>query len=131
MSDPAPAQTPSVPRILVVDPDERIRESLAGLIGIGRRCAVVGSAGQPAEALAFVYNHAPDVVVVDPRLPDLTEGRAFIGHLRASAPKVRIVVMGSDLEGSLGVEVDAVIRKTFRPHELIEAICRAAVGIRA
>jgi DNA-binding NarL/FixJ family response regulator len=128
MTDPAPAQMPSVPRILVVDPDERIRESLAGLIGIGQRCAVVGSAGQPDEALAFVRSHAPDVVVLDPRLPDLNDGRALIGSLRATAPGVRVVVMGSDFEGSLGADVDAVIRKTFRPRELIEAICRAAVA---
>jgi CheY-like chemotaxis protein len=125
------ARTPSPqPRVLVVDPDERIRESLAGLLGIGHRCVVVGSAGHPASALAQIAADLPDVVVLDPRLPDLTDGRAFVARLREIAPGIRIVVMGADLEQALD-GVDAVIRKTYRPRELIEAICHAAVAVHA
>jgi DNA-binding NarL/FixJ family response regulator len=126
MTQATPISRDPQPRVLVVDPDERIRESLAGLLGIGDRCIVVGSAGHPTLALAMIAADLPDVVVLDPRLPDLNDGRAFIARLREIAPEVRIVVMGADLEQSLD-GVDAVIRKTYRPRELIEAICRAAV----
>jgi DNA-binding NarL/FixJ family response regulator len=131
MTDASPDQPTSLPRVLVVDSDERIRGSLAGLLLIGKRCVVIGSAGHPAAALALVETDPPDIVVLDPRLPDLTDGRAFIGQLRDVAPAVRVVVMGLDLEHSLGVDVDAVIRKTFRPRELIEAICAVAQVARA
>jgi DNA-binding NarL/FixJ family response regulator len=129
MTSATPDPSPTTPRILVVDPDERVRESLAGLISIGERCIVVGSAGHPAEALAFVRAHAPDVVVLDPRLPDLAAGATLISDLRASAPHLCVVVMTSDPEGHLGITADAIVRKTFRPRELIEAICQAAIGI--
>lgn len=126
MTQATPNPPSPQPRVLVVDPDERIRESLAGLLGIGRRCVVVGSAGHPSSALALIASDLPDVVVLEPRLPDLDDGRAFITRLREIAPGIRIVVMGVDLGQSLD-GVDAVIRKTYRPRELIEAICRAAV----
>jgi DNA-binding NarL/FixJ family response regulator len=131
MTEPQPATPPAGPRVLVVDRDERVRESLAGLLGIGHRCIVVGSAGHPDTAIALIDRDAPDVVVIDPRLPDLTEGRAFIARVRESTPGVRIVVMGTDHERSLGDGVDAFIRKTFRPGELIEAICAAAAAVRS
>ena len=63
-------------RVLVVDADDRVRESLAGLLAIGDRVLVVGSAGQAATALALVREHRPDVVVVDPRLPEVDGGLA-------------------------------------------------------
>src|SRR3954463_13630530 len=43
MTDAAPTTGPL--RVLLVDPDERVRESLAGLLCIGHRCVVIGAAG--------------------------------------------------------------------------------------
>lgn len=128
MSDPSNA-TPDPLRVLVVDPDDRIRESLTRLLPIGGRCAVVGSAGQPDSALALAASMVPDVVVVDCRIPDLPADQGFFERLRVVAPDVRIVVLtwtdagGSrtDLPGA-----DAYIRKTFRPQELIDAVVNAA-----
>jgi DNA-binding NarL/FixJ family response regulator len=128
MTDRNPDPVSATPRILVVDSDERVRESLAGLLGIGSRCRVVGSAGHATAALAFIRSHTPDVVVVDPRMPELSDGRAFIATLRDVSPETRIVVMGTDHERSVGDAADAFIRKTFRPRELIEAICAAAAA---
>jgi DNA-binding NarL/FixJ family response regulator len=131
MTDTQPTTPTAGLRVLVVDRDERVRESLAGLLVIGQRCTVIGSAGHPAAAIALIERDEPDVVVLDPRLPDLTEGRAFIARVRREAPGVRIVVMGTDHDRSLGDDVDVFIRKTFRPRELIEAICAAASAVRA
>ena len=41
-------------RVLVVDADERVRESLAGLLAIGGHVVVVGTAGDPGSALDLV-----------------------------------------------------------------------------
>jgi DNA-binding NarL/FixJ family response regulator len=124
MTELPPNQPDGRLRILVVDADERVRESLAGLLGIGQRCVVVGSAGHPAAALALIAADPPDIVMLDPRLPDVAEGRAFIAQVRLIAPTVRVILMGSvdpaasdDLAGA-----HAVIRKTFRPRELQDAI---------
>ena len=76
-------------------------------------------------ALEMVTSLRPDVVVVDPRLPDVEHGLDFIRRLRAMAPSIRIVVMGTaDRDGhpTAVSGADAFIRKTFRPNELISAI---------
>jgi two-component system NarL family response regulator len=116
-------------RVLVVDSDDRIRESLSRLLPIGGRCVVVGSAGQPAAALELAASMVPDVVVVDSRIPDLEADEGFIHRLRSVAPHVRIVVLNwSDAEATrIGLAgADVYTRKTFRPQELIDVVVNAA-----
>jgi DNA-binding NarL/FixJ family response regulator len=128
-----PAPDPATPhadplRVLVVDADDRVRESLTGLLAIGGRVAVVGGAGQPGDALDLALATHPDVVIVDPRLPDVDAGTAFIGRLREVVPETRILAMSwSDrLEnGGIDCGADGFVRKTFRPAELIAAIVAA------
>lgn len=127
MHDPAPDGASRL-RVFVVDPDERVRESLAGLLAIGDRVVVVGAAGDPDTALELVTAAQPDVVVVDPRLPGLDRGRAFIGRVRRAAPGVCVVVLSlsETLDpGYLDCDADGFVRKTFRPSELVEAILSA------
>jgi DNA-binding NarL/FixJ family response regulator len=115
--------------VLVVDADDRVRESLTGLLGIGTQVVVVGSAGLAGDALDLAESAAPDVVIVDPRLPEVDAGLAFITKLRARAPLVRVLVMSwtEGLEHSaLAERADGFVRKTFRPSELVAAILAAA-----
>ena len=115
-------------RVLVVDSDDRVRESLTGLLAIGGRCMVVASAGHVGAALDLAIDHRPDVVVVDPRLPDIAEGMAFVARLRVLQPDVRILAMSwSDtLESAMRESgADGFIRKTFRPTELVAAVLAA------
>ena len=119
-------------RVLVVDADERVRESLAGLLSIGGHVHVVGTAGDPGAALALISSTDPDIVMVDPRLPDVDRGLGLIGRLRASAPDVRILVMSwsDSLEDGLATcGADGFVRKTFRPGELFAAIQAAGVSL--
>jgi DNA-binding NarL/FixJ family response regulator len=128
MNDPR-IEIPPPLKVLVVDADERVRESLAGLLGIGSRCVVVGSAGHTGQALALMTQFRPDVIVVDPRLPEVDGGRAFIARAREVAPTVRVLVMSwSDAfeDDAICAAADAFIRKTFRPRELVDAVLSAA-----
>lgn len=128
MTDPSIAG-PAPLRCLVVDPDDRIRESLARLLSIGGRCLCVGSAGLPDTALDLAASMSPDVVMLDSRLSELDAGPSLIASLRRAHPDVRIVVLNwSDSTAPApGLEgADAYIRKTFRPHELIDAVVNAA-----
>ena len=128
MTDPS-ISAKAVLRVLVVDPDDRIREGLARLMPIGGRCLVVGSAGQPDAALDLAVSMSPDIVMLDSRLSELDPGHNLIARLRARRPGVRIVVLNwsESAEPLPGLEgADAYIRKTFRPRELIEAVLNAA-----
>ena len=119
-------------RVVLVDADERVRESLAGLLCIGDQLCIVGSAGQADPAIDLVLATEPDIVVLDPRLPEPEAGLSFIRRLRALAPEVRILVMSgmdpseqADLVGS----ADGFIRKTFRPSDLVAAVIAAALPL--
>jgi len=120
MAEPAPSATPL--RVVLVDPDECVRESLSGLLGIGDRCVVVGSAGTADAAIRLATDVAPDVFVIDPRLPGSDAGAALIARLREVVPSTRVLVL--NWSGADGQEcgADAYARKTFRPHELIDAV---------
>ena len=127
MTDPAFGSDRRL-RILVVDADDRVRESLTGLLAIGDHLQVVGSSGLPGPALDLAAQHRPDVVIVDPRLPEMDGGLAFIAGLRASCPDVRILAMSwSDALERPAIDggAHAFLRKTFRPTELIAAIVAA------
>ena len=123
-----PVRTNGPLRILVVDADDRVRESLTGLLAIGDRLLVIGSSGQAGAALDLAADHHPDVVIVDPRLPEMEGGLHFIAKLRAKCPDVRILAMSwSDTHEQPALDGGAhgFLRKTFRPAELIAAIVAA------
>lgn len=112
-------------RVLVVDADDRVRESLTGLLTIGGRVTVIGSASHPTTALELAMERTPDVVVVDPRLPEADGGMAFIARLRAHLPSVRILAMcWSDTFEAPSIQsgADGFVRKTFRPNDLVAAV---------
>src|SRR5918993_201522 len=116
-------------RVLVVDADDRVRESLTGLLAIGDQVIVVGSSGLAGPALDLAAECEPDIVIVDPRLPEVEGGLTFIAAVRSACPDARILAMSwSDAleSAALGGGAHAFVRKTFRPAELIAAILAAA-----
>ena len=119
-------------RVVVVDADDRVRESLAGLLCIGGHLIVVGSAGQTAAAIDLVLETQPDIVILDPRLPEVEAGLTLIRRLRQAAPGVRILVT-SGVDAFEGVDLvrcaDGFVRKTYRPSDLVAAVIAAAVPL--
>ena len=76
--------------ILVVDDDETVRETLADFfdsLGYVVRSAATATAGRQAAA-----EHAPDVVLVDLRLPDAS-GLTLLEALRADDPELGLIVL--------------------------------------
>jgi DNA-binding NarL/FixJ family response regulator len=99
-----------------------VRESLAGLLRIGQRCLVIGSAGTADAAVRLAQDSTPDVVVIDPRLPGANSGATLITRLREVAPTARVLVLNWSDTADQSTGADAYVRKTFRPHELIDAV---------
>jgi DNA-binding NarL/FixJ family response regulator len=83
---------------------------------------VVGSAGTADAAVLLAQEAMPDVVVVDPRLPGIDSGAALITRLREVAPTARVLVLDWSDTADQTSGADAYVRKTFRPHELIDAV---------
>ncbi len=122
--------TPPTPvRILIVDGDRRVRQSMAGLIELADGIESAGATGDPASVLDLVAACRPDVVLVDPRLPDVDSGLALIEALHEGCPDVLIVAMScaDSLEHPvLGRGADAFVAKGGHTEELIDAVIRAA-----
>jgi len=134
MSSPLTRSTPlPARRILVVDADHRVRDSLAGLIALADGVEVVGAASEAAEAIAAVRRTHPDIVVIDPRLPELEAGLALIPAMHRVQPAALVLVMGwsQSLEpAALAVGAGGFICKTDDPVGVVEAVLGAAHAAR-
>jgi DNA-binding NarL/FixJ family response regulator len=131
---PAPSTSDGHVRVVIVDADDLVCQTVAALVGIGGRIDVVGIAGAPGQALEVILTTGPDVVLVDPRLPDLPGGLAFIRQLHAAAPATRVLVICSPEflgEAASAEGVDSAMRKTYRPDDLTAAIVAASRSISA
>jgi DNA-binding NarL/FixJ family response regulator len=118
-------------RILVVDADHRVRESFAGLIALVDGIEVVGTTGRPPEAMAALRRKHPDIVVIDPRLPELEVGLALVGAMHRARPDVRVLVLGwSGEHEQLAVDAgaDGFICKSADPVTVVEAVLAVALA---
>ena len=132
MSASTRATLPRSPRVVIVDADRRVQQSLADLLGVTGEVRVVGRAGDVRGALELVQQELPDVVLVDPRLPDVEAGLALVAGLARAWPSMRVVMTGwSDTEGHvpLGSSESAYVTKSASPEQFAAAIVDACSPI--
>ena len=114
-------RSPHLPRVLVVDDDRAVRESLRRSLEFNGYD--VHLAGDGAEALAGIGSVAPDVVVMDVMMPRL-DGLDATRALRAAGNDVPILVLtardavGDRVEG-LDAGADDYLTKPFALQELL------------
>ena len=132
MSASARSTLPRSPRVVIVDADRRVQQSLADLLGVTGEVRVVGGAGDVRAALELVEQELPDVVLVDPRLPDVEAGLALVAGLARAWPSMRVVMTGwSDTEGHapLGSTETAYVSKSATPEQFAAAIVLACGSV--
>jgi two-component system, OmpR family, response regulator MprA len=109
------------PRVLVVDDDKAVRESLRRSLEFNGYDVVLASDG--AEALAAIAAHDPDVVVMDVMMPRL-DGLEATKALRQAGNDLPILVLtardavGDRVEG-LDAGADDYLTKPFALQELL------------
>lgn len=83
-------------RVVLADDDVLLREGLASLL-IRSGFEVVGQAGDASELLALAREHAPELVVVDIRMPptDSTEGLEAARVIREELPETGILLLSA------------------------------------
>ena len=81
-------------RVFLVDDHEMVRRGVADLLDEEPDLTVVGQASSVSEALARVPALAPDVVVLDVRLPD-GNGVELCRELRSRLPELRCLMLTS------------------------------------
>jgi CheY-like chemotaxis protein len=117
-----------MPRLLLVDDDGDGLE-IRRLI-FEREGYQVSTATGAGTARSAFASDAPEIVVLDLRLPDAQDGLALIREFRAHGPGVRIVVLSgwtADLHGRPEAAMaDAVLAKPVRSEKLIRALAKPA-----
>jgi serine/threonine-protein kinase PknK len=94
MADAAPAT-----RVVLADDDVLLREGLASLLDRSG-FEVVGQAGDGRSLLELVDEHAPDLAIVDIRMPptNTTEGLDAAQRIHEDAPETAILVLSAHVE---------------------------------
>jgi DNA-binding NarL/FixJ family response regulator len=119
-------------QILIVDDHPVVREGLAGMLAGQTDFAVVALAANGAEGVTLFEQHAPDVVLMDLRMPVL-DGVAAIQQIREKRPSARILVLttyDSDADIVRAIEAGATgyLLKDAPREELFRSIRAAAQG---
>lgn len=129
-----PREGESVPtvRLLIVDDHDMFAQSLRMALSTEPDFVVVGTAPTLARARAMIVSEAPDVVLLDHRLPDGL-GVDSITELKGLRPAAKIVVLTAAAEDQMLVTATEAgcagfILKTSPLDELVAAVRTAAAG---
>jgi DNA-binding NarL/FixJ family response regulator len=112
--------------VLIVDDHPVVRRGLRVLLEVQDGMTVAGETGDGATALALAAEHAPDVILLDLKLPGM-DGIAVLAELKARDSAARVLVLTSATEpasASLAVRSGAagVLYKDVDPDALVHAI---------
>jgi DNA-binding NarL/FixJ family response regulator len=118
-------------RVLIVDDDPLVRAALRMLLH-GDGIEVVGEAGDGAEAVVRVGTCAPDVVLMDLRMPGV-DGITATAQIRAGAAPPEVVVLTTfdaddHVVQALRAGAGGFLLKDTPPADIIAAVHRAAAG---
>jgi DNA-binding NarL/FixJ family response regulator len=126
----AAVPVPTSPSVIIIDADRRIRQSLSDVLRLAGGVQVLGSAGDVRAALELMERYHPDVVVVDPRLPDAPAGIALLSGIRLAWPGTRIVLTGwVGAESQLPGPDLAFVAKSAPAEEFVSAVLEACCTV--
>jgi DNA-binding NarL/FixJ family response regulator len=119
-------------RLLIVDDHPIMRDGLRGVFSDDADFEVVGEAGDGAEALALAPRLAPDVILMDLRMP-VMGGVEAIAQLRASGHPARVLILttyDTDRDVLPAIEAGATgyLLKDAPRDELLRAVRAAHAG---
>jgi DNA-binding NarL/FixJ family response regulator len=121
-----------VTRVLIADDDALMRAGLVELLAADPQIEIVGQAATGRQAVEQARRLAPEVVLMDVRMPDL-DGIAATGELARAAPSVRVLILTTFEQddyifGALRAGASGFLLKRARPEELLAAVHTIAAG---
>lgn len=121
-------------RILIVDDHPVVRAGLTSMLGTQAELQVIGSASSGEEALAMIQRDAPDVVLLDLRMPGLN-GIDMLVATKKSGSQVRAIILTSyetdeDIYRAVQAGAQGYLLKDTPFKEMLEAIRAVNAGKR-
>jgi DNA-binding NarL/FixJ family response regulator len=119
-------------RVLIVDDDDLMRSALQMMLAVDDGIAVVAEAADGHSGVESAREHAPDVVLMDVRMPGL-DGIKATCRLLAAAPETRVVILTTFEDdryvfGALKAGASGFLLKRISPEELVAAVHTIAAG---
>lgn len=121
-------------RVMIVDDHPVVRAGIRALLANEPDLAVVGEAGDGAQAIAIYDGLSPDVLLMDLRMPNL-DGISAIRAIIGTHPRARVVALttyegDADIHRALEAGACGYLLKNTLAHELAGAVRSAASGRR-
>jgi DNA-binding NarL/FixJ family response regulator len=129
--------------VLIADDHPVVRQGLAVLFEVQDGITLVGQASDGAEAVRLTHELAPDVLLLDLKLPGL-DGMGVLARLQADGSRTRVLVLTS-ASGSAGphlalqagaagflykdVDPDALVRAIRSVHDGHTVLAPGAAGL--
>jgi len=119
-------------RVVLVDDEAMVRVGLRMVLTAEPDIEVVGEAADGGAAVEVVEATAPDVVLMDVRMPDV-DGIEGARRVLARFPEVKVVVLTTFdedeyVEAALRAGVSGFLLKVAPPERLIDAVRTVAAG---
>jgi DNA-binding NarL/FixJ family response regulator len=119
-------------RVLVVDDDDLMRAGLKAMLSSDDSIDVVGEAADGRAAVQAARALAPDVILMDVRMPDV-DGITATREIVSTSPDAKVVILTTFEQddyvfGALNAGASGFLLKRTRPEELIAAIHTIAAG---
>lgn len=113
-------------RVLIVDDHPVVRAGLASMLGTRPGIEVLGSASSGGEALALLEKIAPDVILIDLRMPGMS-GLETIRAIRRRKDPPKIIVLTNfetdeDIYQAVGAGAEGYLLKSTSQDGILDAI---------
>lgn len=120
-------------RVLIADDEPMVRDALTEYLGAAADIEVIGICGTGAEAVDQALASAPDVILMDIRMPTV-DGVAATRAIVESNPDIRVVMLTTFDEDEVIADAFAAgaagyLLKTTRSTALAEAVRAAHAGL--
>ena len=132
MTDTAGSTEPSGTRVLIADDQAIFRRGLCSMLGTEPGIVVIGEAEDGEEAVTKAADLAPDVVVMDVRMPRMT-GIEAARRIRDETPTTKIVMLTisdeeDDLYAAIKAGANGYLLKDVAVDEIAEAVHDVMAG---
>jgi DNA-binding NarL/FixJ family response regulator len=113
-------------RVMIADDFEMVRAGLSSILAKQNDVEVIGEVTNGLEAVRFVAEHSPDVVIMDLTMP-VMNGVEATRQIVAQSPKVKVIALSIHYDHSIVAEVlkagaSGYLLKDSASDELVTAV---------
>ncbi|MDF2612260.1 MAG: response regulator [Clostridia bacterium] len=122
-------------KLLIVDDDTLIRESLKIILGADTEIEVTGTAENGKSCIDFILHHDIDTILLDLRMPIMNgiEVLKYLKHTGLLEKKIKVIVLTTfdedeHIKDAIASGASGFLLKNSTPDKIIAAIKSAALG---